>query len=396
MADITLPEKLRPIFDPYRYKIAYGGRASGKSHGIAIALLLLAGQSSLRILCVREFQNSIKESCHKLLCDYIDNLGLNDFYDTSQNKISGKNGSEFIFSGIKNNPQSIKSLEGIDIAWVEEAQTLSKPSLEILIPTIRKPGSEIWFSMNPTLKTDPVYEMIDKPSDNTLLININYWDNPYCPDVMLDEAENMKRLDYENWLHIWGGDIRRISDSIIFNKKYKIADVNPGQNWNGPYFGCDFGFATDPTTLVKCWVYNKVLYIEKEVVAYHVDTDKLPSRFSEIPNSEFYTIRADCSRPETISQLKTLGYTKMIGCKKWNGSVEDGIAFIRSFEGIIIDRSCKVTIDEFMNYSYKVDKLSGDILPDIIDKYNHCIDAIRYALEPLIMQRRPGSVRIYN
>lgn len=395
--NIVLPDKFEKIFEHYRYKIAYGGRGSGKSHSIAIALLIIALQSKKRILCVREFQNSISESCHQLLCNYIEVLGIKKFFDTTNNRILCKNGSEFIFKGIKINPESVKSLEGVDICWVEEAQTLSKASLEILKPTVRNEGSEIWFSMNPKNSSDPVYQMIIDPSDNTLLIEINYYDNPHLPQTLLEEAITDKVKDYENYLHIWEGHLRTVSDALIFNRKYKVQDFKPLTDYNGPYYGCDWGFSADPTTLVKVWVYERTLYIEKEVVGYHIDTPQIPDLFNNSDKlCNRYVIRADCSRPETISYMRQFGFPKLVGCKKWPGSVEDGISFMRGFDEIIIHPSCKHTIKEFGNYSYKIDKLSGDILPLIIDKDNHCIDAIRYALEPLIMNRKPGTVRVYN
>ena len=195
--EITLPAKLKPFMQlgDYRNKVAYGGRGGGKSWGIARILIILAASQSLRVLCAREIQNSIKESVHKLLVDQIDNLHLNHLFTITDTKISSKTGSEFIFSGIRSNITKIKSMEGIDICWVEEAEKVSKASWEVLIPTIRKPHSEIWLSFNPNEITDPTYEkfILNTPPD-TLLININWSDNPWFPESLRKEKDYNRQL----------------------------------------------------------------------------------------------------------------------------------------------------------------------------------------------------------
>lgn len=391
--DIEFPEKTKFLFeDGWRYYVLYGGRGSAKSWSMVRAIILMAIGAKHRILCVREIQGSIRESVHKLICDQIEEMGLNHFFRITNNSIESKNGSEFIFTGIKSDPAKVKSTEGVTICFIEEAHNISEKSWQILLPTIRTPGSKFFICFNTNFETDPTYKrfVIDPPS-TAKVVKIDYPDNPWFPKELLIEAEEQLKNDPELYEHIWMGGIKTISDALIFNRKFKVDKVEPKADWSGPYFGSDFGFASDPTTLVKCWVNQNKLYIEREVVCYHVDTPMLPARFSEIKGSMNYVIRGDCSRPETISQLKMLGYRQMTSCKKWPGCVEDGIAFMRGFEEIIVDISCVETLKEFRYYSYKTDKLSGDIQPEILDKYNHCMDAIRYALEPLITFKRRAT-----
>ena len=171
--NLELPEKMSFLFEPHRYKVAYGGRGSGKSWGAAIALLALGAQKPLRILCAREFQNSISDSVHALLADQIRKLNLESFYEVQNTAIYGKNGTEFLFAGLKHNVTKIKSFEGVDVCWVEEAQTTSKSSWDVLIPTIRKENSEIWITFNPELDTDETYKrFVVMPPNNSKVIKV--------------------------------------------------------------------------------------------------------------------------------------------------------------------------------------------------------------------------------
>ncbi|UZO91755.1 PBSX family phage terminase large subunit [Roseomonas mucosa] len=210
MSRVDFPHKLASIFQPCRYKILHGGRGSAKSWSIARALLILAASRPLRILCAREFQNSIRESVHKLLSDQIENLGLMPFYSVQERAITGRNGSEFIFEGLRHNATKIKSMEGIDIVWVEEAQTVSGASWDLLIPTIRAPGSEIWISFNPDLEEDETYQrFVIMPPSGALVIQMNWSDNPWFPDELRAEKDDLLAKDVDAHDHIWGGQIRK-------------------------------------------------------------------------------------------------------------------------------------------------------------------------------------------
>jgi phage terminase large subunit len=337
------------------------------------------------VLCTREIQNSIKDSVHKLLKDQINEMGLNDYFIVTRDEIRSKIGSEFIFKGLRHNIQEIKSTEGIDICWVEEAQSVSKESWDLLIPTIRKEGSEIWVSFNPHFVEDETYQrFVVNPPPNAIVVKVNYYDNPFFPDVLREEMEYLKKIDYNYYKHIWEGECLVYDDKQVFKDKFE-AGVLPVND--EIYQGLDFGFAVDPTALVRVYIVDEYLYISDEAYGVGVEIDEMPKFFEKyIPNYKDYLIRADSARPETISYLKRNFDLRIEGVEKWSGSVEDGIEFMKSFKKIIINPKCKHTLEEFRLYSYKTNS-AGDILPQIEDKYNHSIDAIRYALTPLIKKR---------
>ena len=214
---ITFPEKLRFLFQPSRYKVLYGGRGGAKSWGIARALLILGAKSPLRILCTRELQDSIADSVHELLRSQIVELGLSDFYEVQKANIKGKNGTIFVFDGLKHNINSLKSFEGADIVWVEEANNVSKRSWDILIPTIRKKGSEIWVSFNPELATDETYQrFVLRPPSKAVVVKVGWQDNPWFPDVLKDELEDLRRRDYTSYLNVWEGNTVEVVDGAIY------------------------------------------------------------------------------------------------------------------------------------------------------------------------------------
>lgn len=213
------------LFDSARYKVLYGGRGGAKSWGIARALLIIGAKKPTRILCAREFQTSIRDSVHKLLSDQIVSMGLTEFYEITQNSIRGKNGTEFSFVGLKNNVANIKSYEGCDIAWIEEAQTTSKLSWNVLIPTIRKEGSEIWISFNPELETDETYQrFIVNPPENCIVQRINWSDNPWFPETLRLEKDSLFVRDREAYNTVWEGVCRQTVDGAIFAKEMQQAE----------------------------------------------------------------------------------------------------------------------------------------------------------------------------
>lgn len=385
---IKLPRWAKPLRDPARYKILHGGRGGGKSYAVADQLLIDAVTMPHRVLCAREYQASIKDSVHRLLADRIDTLGLSNFYEVQRDAIYGRNGTAFIFRGVRHNVQSIKSMTGITRVWVEEAQTVSEESWRILIPTIRDEGSEIWLTLNPHRKEDATSQrFIEKPPAGAINIRINWDDNPYFPETLDQERKrDQDRLDPATYAHIWEGAYIENTAAQVFADKYKVQEFETG-DWDGPYYGADWGFSQDPTTIVRCWVHEDCLYIDHEAYQVGVDIDRTAELFDTVPGARSHTVRADSARPETISYLQRHGYPRMTGVQKWAGSVEDGIQHMRGYRRIIVHPRCTHTLDEMRLYSYKVDRLSGDILPKIVDAHNHCIDAIRYALAPLIRQR---------
>ena len=390
---ITFAPAFEELFRPHRYKVFYGGRGSGKSWSVARALLLLGYEKPMRILCAREIQRSISDSVHKLLCEQIDAIGLSGAYTITRDAIRCTSGTEFIFKGLRSNPQEIKSTEGIDICWVEEAAAVSADSWDILIPTVRKPNSEIWLTFNPLDESDPTYQrfVLNAP-DDAYICKVNYDGNPAFPDVLKKEMEWLKVRDYESYLHIWEGEVRKHSNAVIFAGRFRVEEFETDRDARF-YQGADWGFAQDPTALIRCYIKDRTLYIDREAWGVGVDLDETPALFDTIETARSWPIKADNARPETISFMKRRGF-RITGAKKWAGSIEDGIEFLKSFE-IVVHPRCRHTIDELNHYSYKVDRQTGDVLPVIVDSFNHCLDALRYSLDGVI-QRGRGAIMFFK
>lgn len=381
-----LPEYAAPLFEPNRYKVVYGGRGAARSWSAARALLILGAQRPLRILCARELQKSIRDSVHRLLADQIELLGLP--YQVLQTEIRHANGTLFLFEGLRYNVTKIKSLEGVDIAWVEEAERVSKESWDVLIPTIRKEGSEIWITFNPDQETDPTYQrFVLDPPPGAWVRKVSWRDNPWFPDELDAERRYLMRVDPDAAAHVWEGGTRQATDAQVLRGKWIVEEFEAGDDWDGPYHGGDFGFAQDPTTLVKLWIHQRRLYVERESYGIGLELDHTAEKWKrDVPGCEQYLVRADSSRPESISYLRRHGIPRIEGAPKWAGSVEDGIAHLRQYEQIIIHPRCKHAADEARHWSYKVDAQTGDVLPKLADGHEHIWDASRYALAPLIKQ----------
>lgn len=375
------------LLSPKRYKVLKGGRGSGKSWLIAQTLLEMSLVTKLRILCAREIQNSIRDSVWRLLVDTIDRQGWREYFEVTYDSIKTKTtGSELLFKGLRLNP-SIKSTEGIDICWVEEAQLTSEESWRVLIPTIRKEASQIWISFNPDTADDPVWKrFVAHERDDVLLFTVNWNDNPYFPDVLRDEKDWHYKTDPGGAANVWGGELRQNTAASIFTGHYVVESVPQEieEDADGIYLGADFGFSQDPSTLVRCVIKDRTLYITHEAWGLNVKNSKLKELYSAVPDFDKLTITADCARPETIDYLADDCGLFMKPCTKYAGSIEDGISKIKAFEKVVIDPRCQHTADEFRLYSYKVDRLTGAITTKIEDKHNHCIDAVRYALNDVL------------
>lgn len=399
-SEILAPKVRNLFFDtngnwiPSRYKAMHGGRMGLKSWGFARVGIILAAAHRVRFLCCREFQNSIVESVHHTLVTQIEELGLERYFAIRDKSITSYCGSEFIFKGLHGNTRSIKSTEGVDIAWVEEAANVTKDSWRDLTPTVfRNEGAEIWVSFNPDGINDPVSQMfIEQPIPGARIVETNWRDNPWLPQGAAEEREYLAKVDQDAYAHVWEGKYRQNGKAQILAGKTSVEAFTPSKDWDGPYQGADWGFSQDPTTLVRCWIAadKRKLYIEHEAYAIGRDYHKIPELFDSVPDARKPITRGDCSMPGTISYLQQHGYPNMRGAEKWQGSVEDGINFLRQFEQIVIHPRCTHTIDEARLYSFKVDRISGDVLADIVDKHNHCIDAIRYALQPMIRKANDG------
>lgn len=414
-----------PYYDLYniedrediRYIVLEGGRGGAKSSVIAEKLLRKASNINSRILCAREYQNSIADSVHRLLRDTIDRFGWTKLFKITKTSIKSTIcDSEFLFKGLHDNVQEIKSTAGITDCWVEEAQTVTEYSWEVLDPTIREPNSKIYISFNAKEESDATYKrFILNPPEGTLHHHINYDQNPYFPNVlekirlhylkMITDAQTpderiQAQSDYD---HVWLGLCKTINNEVIFAGKF-VVEGFPDDLWkkaNKLLFGADFGFAQDPSTLVRCFIVDDTLYIENEAYGVAVefmgnmsgDRGELEQLYRSVPGSDSWSIKGDCSRPETISFIRGIGFN-ITAADKWPGSVEDGITHMRGFKKIVIHPRCKQTANEFRSYKYKVDRISGDVLPIPVDKNNHCIDAIRYSLSDYIQRR--GDLGIWT
>lgn len=397
-AIIDLPPKIAAVFSvprgSVRYRGAYGGRGSGKSFSFAKMSAVWGYSESLRILGTRDLQVSIKESFYAEVKNAIlSEPWLNKHYDIGESYISGRNGTEFIFRGLRHNISSIKSMAQIDLCIVEEAEDVPESSWRDLIPTIRADRSEIWPIWNPRKKGSPTDARLRKNIDGDMLIaEVNYCDNPWFPAVLEKERQRDQRnLDPSIYSHIWDGDYLEQTEALVLNGKYRIDGFTPSEFWDGPYYGIDWGFANDPMALVKCWIFGGCLFIEYEAYGAGVEIDETPEFFDAVPGSRDHVIRADNARPEMISHCRRQGF-KIVAAKKGPGSVEDGIAFLRGFDWIVIHPRCSNVIKEAGAWSYKIDRLSGDILPVLVDADNHAWDAIRYALEPIMKNLGVGAI----
>ena len=389
---LKTPEWSLPLLEASRYKGAWGGRGSGKSHMFAEMMLeehiINQSQSSV---CVREIQKSLNQSVKRLLEMKIQEMNAGAYFEVQDAVIKSKKADgRIIFQGMQNHTaDSIKSLEGYDRAWVEEAQSLSQTSLDLLRPTIRKPGSELWFTWNPRQASDPVDLLLRGPTPpkDATVIRVNYADNPWFPTVLKDEMEYDKRRDPDKYQHVWRGEYLQNSQSRVF-RNWRIEDFDAPPDAIHR-LGADWGFAVDPTTLVRCHIIGRTLYIDFEAYMVGCEIVNTPELFMQVPEAEKWPIVADSARPETISHMRRNGFPKIMTAVKGPRSVEEGIEFLKNYT-IVVHPRCMHTIDELTLYSYKTDPLTGKILPVLEDKKNHVIDALRYACEAV---RRANTVK---
>jgi phage terminase large subunit len=406
--DIPTPRAFVPLLPPSRYKGAHGGRGSGKSHFFAELLVEhCVLNPGTRAVCIREIQKSLAQSAKRTLELYIEKHGVGHLFDVQKAEIKTPGDGLIIFQGMQNHTaESIKSLEGYDIAWVEEAQTLSATSLRLLRPTMRKRGSELWFSWNPRKPDDPVDALLRcnsddarkndwQPPPNSIVVEVNYPNNPwfFTDSELVDEMKFDKR-DPDTFQHVWMGGYESKSEARVF-KNWRIEEFEPPAGHEQFYLGADWGFSPDPTVLVLCYVIGRTLYIWREIWAVECTLDRIPALFDKIdpnwtpqraidPNwkslARKLPIIGDSSRNDTIAYLKKSGFPKIQGAIKGPGSLEDGIEFLRGYD-MVIHPQCKRVAQECRLYSHKVDRKTGKVTSELEDKENHTIDSVRYALE---------------
>ncbi len=357
------------------------------------------------ILCGREFMNSLEDSSMEEIKQAIRSVPwLDAYFDIGEKYIRTKNRRvSYVFCGLRHNLDSLKSKARILLAWIDEAENVSEIAWIKLSPTVREQNSEIWITWNPEKDGSPTDKRFRKNApEGSKIVELNHTDNPWFPEVLDQERRrDQANLDDQTYAWIWDGAYRENSDAQILAGKYRVEEFEPGTDWDGPYYGLDWGFSQDPTAGVKCWVHNDRLYIEYEAGKVGLENDDIADfMIKGLPGIELHKVRADSARPETISHVKSKGsenrrsnLPKIEGVEKWHGSVEDGVAHLRSYKEIIIHSRCKESLKEARLYSYKVDRQSGDVLTDIVDAYNHFIDAIRYALAPLIKRKAQPRMR---
>lgn len=378
---IETPRVFKPLLNSARYKGAWGGRGSGKSHFFAELLIERCIVTKIDAVCVREVQQSLNQSVKKLLEQKIDKLGVGHLFEILYDRIKTPNGGVIIFQGMATTTaESIKSLEGFDICWVEEAQSLSQRSLDLLRPTIRKEGSELWFSWNPNHNSDPVDVLLrgDNLPPDAVVVKANYRDNPWLPDVLLAELEYDQKRDPDKFAHVWLGEYQRNSEARVF-KNWTIEEFDINPEWVLRQ-GADWGFSVDPSVLIQCSIEGKKLYVPYEAYMVGCEIDFLPDLFRTVPESEKWATIADSARPETISYMQRHGFPKILPAIKGARSLEEGVEFLKTYD-IIVHPRCKHLIDELTLYCYKTDPLTSAIIPVLQDKDNHCIDSLRYACE---------------
>lgn len=390
--DVYIGEKFLPLFHPYRHKALYGGRGSAKSHSVGTALPIITAKEHKRVVCAREFQNSIRDSVKELLEGKIRALGLADQYAIYEREIVHKKlESRYSFIGLDRNPQSAKSLEGADICWVEEARTIKQRSMEILIPTIRKPGSEIWWCWNPEQPEDPVDDYFrgndpkhrknndwERPP-NSYICEVGIEDNPFFYHTAIaNEAEYMRRGNLARYKHIWEGGYDVDYEGKIF-QNVVVGRIEVPEHI-APRYGMDFGFGNDPNAIVKVYVNfeRREIYIAREAGG-RLSLRQLPAALREVIDSDADLVKGDSSQPGTIEHLNSEGFN-IVGAKKGPGSVKTGITWLQGFR-IIIDPECEQMRDEARLYSWQKDRLTGKVLSAPIDAHNHYWDAVRYATE---------------
>lgn len=384
---IQIPVEYKRLFDSdWREAAIYGGRYSLKSHTVARFLLIRARQQKTRVACFREFQNSIAESSHQLLADLIKQYELTDFEVTNNSIINKVTGSDFLFKGLWHNEQSIKSIEGIDIAWVEEAQTVSKASIEVLTPTIRKPESQIVYTYNRLLEDDPVHtRLVIEGRPNTLVIHANYdvaEKYGWLPDNIKLEIEDDKARRPSLYKHKWLGEPTN-QDRIIYRDWGLVDDIpihaRRERGW------LDYGYSNDPTAMGEIWFCDGALYLDEVAYTKGLSNKQISDIILNRPQRIPWV--ADSAEPKSNDELRVHGIT-VIDAKKGKDSVNNGIQSVQSQRIFVTRRSVNI-IKERASYMWEEDN-AGRITNIPSPLFNHHMDGIRYgisSLAPLIQRQ---------
>ncbi len=425
----------RCLFDPadphYKkmFKVFKGGRGGMKTWQVGRSMLMKGAQHKEKQICGREFQNSMADSVQALMKDQSEKLGLSEFYRHTDSETTGTNGTEIAYKGFARNIANLKSFEGAKRLWMEEAQTTSQDTLDVLLPTLRQKEVEIIITYNPDADDDPIEKFVRSlPPELAYVAHVNWDDNPWLPDALriqkdlrlrrIAEAtsDEERQLEQEAYDRIWLGRTRGTSHSRIFAGKCMTQDFQVerriddegqtayfinGKPAHGPYFGVDWGFSGSPTAACRVWISDECCWIDHELYEYRLDIDDTPEKLHAIPLLSDHIVRADCARPESISYCQKSHVNKhgavippikqIIAAEKWPESVEEGIRILRAFRKIIFHTRCKNFAEEARLYSFKVDPKTGDVLRDIVKKFDNLWDSLRYALAPYIKRSGKGQ-----
>lgn len=388
---LSTPRPFLPLLRPARFKGARGGRGGAKSHFVAERLVASCLERHQRIACLREYQTSIKESVKALLEDKIKQFHLDSKFYSTEVEIRGPNDSLFVFKGLRDfvsrpgGPATgLKSLESFTKGWVEEAQTISKRSLDILTPTFRgnptmEQMPELWFTWNPGRATDPIEVLFNENEGDQdfVCVTTTFMDNPWFESTGLRrDMERDRARDPGKYAHVWLGQYLTRSEAQVF-RNWRIEEFETPDDAR-LYFGADWGFG-DPTVLVRCWIRGHELFVDHEAYSTNCPIEAIPALFNTVPGAKKWRIRADSARPETIDYVKRRKFN-ITPSIKGPGSVEDGIEFLKSYD-IVVHPRCQHTIGELTTFSYKIDPRTDEVLPQLADNNNHVIDSLRYALE---------------
>lgn len=405
--EIEFPDALQFLFEPARYKVAYGGRGGAKSWGVARALLVIGASKPLRVLCAREFQASISDSVHRLLADQIRELGLDAFYEVQQTRIIGRNGTEFLFAGLRHNISSLKSFEGVDVCWVEEAQTVSSTSWDVLIPTIRKDGSEMWITFNPSLDTDPTYRrFVVSPPVGAIVRKINWPDNPWLPQVLRDEMEDLKTRDPDAYLNVWEGHCKAQLEGAVYATELRSATE---QNritkvLRAPLKPVDAFFDLGWADCTSIW-FAQAIGLETRVIDFLEDRQKPISWYlSEIQKKGWITGTIWLPHDARAKQLGSgRSIEEIVRAAGFNVrivqqiGIEAGINAVREiFPNVWIDADkCADGLQSLRAYRYEVDPETKQFSNrPLHDAASHAADAFRYlAVGIKDAPKRPAASR---
>lgn len=409
--DVEFPPKVVENFNQSAMvRVFKGGRGSAKTMSLAKLSAIYAykmaraGRKGVW-LCGREHLNSLDESSlSEIKFAIASEPFLADAFSVGEKYVRTKDGRiDFAFAGLRHNLDSIKSKARILGAWVDEAESVSEVAWRKLIPTIRDDEAELWVSYNPESEESATHKrFVANPPTGCVITEMNWRDNPWFTAKLNSDRLDDLKYRADTYEHVWEGAFLTLTDAQVFAGKHRVEEFEPFDNdgklregWTGPYQGIDFGFRPDPLAAGQLYIGDNRIWIRREAYKAGVEIDATVDFIRRsMPDFDQYASRADSAEPKTISYLSRKGLPRIEPVKKWPNSVEEGVRFIRGYDCVIIHPDCPGTARDFRLYSHKIDRLSGDILPDIVDANNHGPDWVRYAIAPIIKQAAGRKMRV--